>query len=46
VTTEELKRHVDEMARYLSEENPTRKELELRLVFYQMLLQKRERKAA
>ena len=41
LTYEELKRQTEELARYLSETNPTREELEARLGFYQQVVTRR-----
>ena len=46
LTLAELKRQVEELARYLSENSPSREELEARLELYGKLVVKRDRKAA
>jgi hypothetical protein len=42
LTYNELKRQVEELARYLSETSPSREELELRIHFYEQLTARRE----
>ena len=46
LTLAELKGQVEELARYLSENSPSREELEARLELYGKLVVKRDRKAA